>query len=72
MIIGQALYLKNMEIEEMKSQMCDRCKVTNVLLAEGEAEELCEACPLNKLEILGKLGIRLDKKEGGKDETVKG
>lgn len=70
MVKGQALYLKGIDLDEMKSQMCDRCKVTNILLAEGEAEELCEACPLNKLELLGKLKITMG--GGGSGETGKG
>lgn len=70
MIIGHAIYLKNMELEEFKSKMCDRCKVTNVLLAQGEAEELCEECPLNRLEHLGKLGIRMNETAEGRNPAM--
>ena len=40
-----------MNIEEIKEQICDEyCKWPFIVDNEGDLNEICENCPLNKLE----------------------
>ena len=45
---GQELVLKEITLEEFRQKICDeRCIVTNKLLDEGHAIEMCYDCPMN-------------------------
>ena len=59
----QALYLKEITLVEMREMMCNRCVVTNKLLAAGEALRLCDECPMNDLEPLGIMKKGTEKNE---------
>ena len=66
-MFAQALYLKNMTLDQFRHLICDRCIVTNVELKEGKALEMCQHCPLDHLDHLGMLGnISSEGKKDGK------
>lgn len=67
-IRGEYILMEDLTMEQFREAMCDRCIVTNNLLDEGHALELCSSCPQNKLHSIGPMKpVEVKKDERGTD-----